>query len=70
MLDQTRRALRVMWFVGGALLSIVVIKLFLVDLTGIGTIARIISFVGVGVLMLVIGYFSRLPPRHAREATI
>lgn len=66
----TRRALRVMWFVGGALLSIVVIKLFLVDLTGIGTIARIISFVGVGVLMLVIGYFSPLPPRHAREATI
>jgi uncharacterized membrane protein len=63
----TRRVLRVMWFVGAALLAIVVIKLFLVDLTGIGTVARIISFVGVGVLMLVIGYFSPLPPRHTKE---
>ena len=64
----TRRALRVMWFVGAALLGVVVFKLFLVDLTGIGTVARIISFVGVGLLMLVIGYFSPLPPRQAREA--
>ncbi|MEK7412149.1 MAG: DUF2339 domain-containing protein [Planctomycetota bacterium] len=63
----TRRVLRVMWFVGATLLAIVVIKLFLVDLTGIGTVARIISFVGVGVLMLVIGYFSPLPPRHTKE---
>ncbi|MHB1141823.1 MAG: DUF2339 domain-containing protein [Sulfuricaulis sp.] len=63
----TRRAMRVMWFVGAALLGIVVIKLFLVDLTGIGTVARIISFVGVGILMLVIGYFSPLPPRQIRE---
>lgn len=67
MVFATRRALRVMWFVGAALLGIVVIKLFLVDLTGIGTVARIISFVGVGILMLVIGYFSPLPPRQTRE---
>jgi uncharacterized membrane protein len=67
MVFATRRAMRVMWFVGAALLGIVVIKLFLVDLTGIGTVARIISFVGVGILMLVIGYFSPLPPRQTRE---
>jgi uncharacterized membrane protein len=36
--------------------------LFLVDLSHIGTIERIVSFVGVGLLMLVIGYFSPLPP--------
>jgi uncharacterized membrane protein len=36
--------------------------LFLVDLSRVGTIERIVSFVGVGVLMLVIGYFSPLPP--------
>lgn len=65
----TRRALRLMWFVGAALLGIVVMKLFLVDLTGIGTIERIISFVGVGLLMLVIGYFSPIPPRQAKETT-
>ncbi len=67
MVFATRRTLRLMWFVGAALLGIVVLKLFLVDLTGIGTVARIISFVGVGLLMLVIGYFSPLPPRQTRE---
>lgn len=63
MVMATRRALRVVWFVGAGLLAVVVIKLFIVDLSGIGTLARIVSFVSVGMLMLVIGYFSPLPPR-------
>ena len=63
----TRRALRLLWMAGAALLGVVVLKLFLVDLTGIGTIARIVSFVGVGVLMLIIGYLSPLPPRLQKE---
>jgi uncharacterized membrane protein len=46
---------------------VVVLKLFLVDLSSIGSIERIVSFVGVGLLMLVIGYFSPLPP-VAQEA--
>jgi uncharacterized membrane protein len=54
------------WLAGAALLAIVVAKLFLVDLSRIGSIERIISFVGVGLLMLVVGYFSPLPP--AKEA--
>jgi uncharacterized membrane protein len=33
-----------------------------VDLSRIGSIERIVSFVGVGLLMLVLGYFSPLPP--------
>lgn len=60
------RGARIIWFVGAGLLGIVVAKLFLVDLTGIGTVARIISFLGVGALMLVVGYLSPLPPRRAR----
>ena len=32
-----------------------------VDLSRIGSIERIVSFVGVGLLMLVLGYFSPLP---------
>jgi uncharacterized membrane protein len=32
-----------------------VLKLFIVDLSGTGTIARIVSFLVVGVLMLLIG---------------
>jgi uncharacterized membrane protein len=33
-----------------------------VDLSSVGTIERIVSFIGVGLLMLVLGYFSPLPP--------
>ncbi len=64
-----RRALRLPWMVGAALLAAVVLKLLLVDLSGTGTVTRIVSFIGVGVLMLVIGYVAPLPAdgeRHAR----
>jgi uncharacterized membrane protein len=37
-------------------------KLFLVDLSRIGSIERIVSFVGVGLLMLIVGYLSPIPP--------
>ncbi|MHB8813828.1 MAG: DUF2339 domain-containing protein [Steroidobacteraceae bacterium] len=62
MLSATRFRARLMWLTGATLLVIVVVKLFLVDLASIGGIERIVSFVGVGLLMLVIGYFSPLPP--------
>jgi uncharacterized membrane protein len=62
MLIATRSARRIVWLAGAALLALVVIKLFLVDLSRIGSIERIVSFVGVGLLMLVLGYFSPLPP--------
>ncbi|MGA2188096.1 MAG: DUF2339 domain-containing protein [Steroidobacteraceae bacterium] len=62
MLFAARRHLRATWLVGASLLGVVVAKLFLVDLSRIGSIERIVSFVGVGVLMLVVGYFSPLPP--------
>ena len=58
---------RLVWFCGCVTLALVVAKLFLVDLSGSGTIARIVSFLAVGGLMLVIGYFSPLPPRPATE---
>jgi uncharacterized membrane protein len=48
-------------------LALVVAKLFLIDLAGTGTIARIISFVAVGLLMLLIGYWSPLPPRQRED---
>jgi uncharacterized membrane protein len=65
-----RRGLRVLWMVGAALLAAVVFKLLLVDLSGSGTVTRIVSFIGVGLLMLVIAYVAPLPanesPREAR----
>ena len=54
---------RTAWFAGAGLLGMVVAKLFLVDLDDIGTDARIVSFVCVGLLMLLMGYMSPLPPR-------
>ncbi len=59
----TRKGNRQLWGVGATLLAMVVLKLFVVDLSGTGTIARIVSFLVVGVLMLIIGYFSPLPPK-------
>ncbi|MBS0419018.1 MAG: DUF2339 domain-containing protein [Proteobacteria bacterium] len=62
MLVATRKSARVVWLTAAGLLGVVIAKLFLVDLSHVGTVERIVSFVGVGVLMLVIGYFSPLPP--------
>jgi uncharacterized membrane protein len=62
----TRRSVRALWFAGAALMTVVVAKLFLVDLSNIGGVERIVSFIGVGVLMLVIGYFAPVPPKAAR----
>ena len=64
----TRLARRSLWIVGAALLALVVAKLFFVDLAGSGTIARIVSFIAVGVLMLLIGYFSPMPPKQEEAA--
>ena len=41
-----------------------VAKLFFVELSNRGGLARIVSFIGVGVLLLVVGYFAPLPPKR------
>jgi uncharacterized membrane protein len=62
------RATRGLWLAGAGLLAAVVVKLFFVDLSGQGTIERIVSFVGVGVLILVIGYLAPVPPAAGTPA--
>ena len=62
MLLARARMERKLWFAGSALLAVVVGKLFLVDLASSGTVARIVSFLGVGALLLVIGYVAPVPP--------
>lgn len=63
-----RRAQRGPWMVGAALLGLVVAKLLIVDLSGSGTVTRIVSFIGAGVLMLLIGYVAPLPAKEASDA--
>ncbi|MEN9354824.1 MAG: hypothetical protein RL318_2149 [Fibrobacterota bacterium] len=62
MLVAARRKARMLWVGGAVILAVAVFKLFLVDLSGHGTVARIVSFLGMGALMVAIGYFSPLPP--------
>jgi uncharacterized membrane protein len=63
----TRLRLRVVWLCGAGLLAVVVIKLFLIDLANTGTLARVISFIAVGMLLLLVGYVSPAPPRTTSE---
>ncbi|OAJ60140.1 DUF2339 domain-containing protein [Paraburkholderia ginsengiterrae] len=63
MIWATRRESRVVWFIGGALLTATVVKLFLFDLSHVTGIERIVSFIGIGSMLLLIGYFSPLPPK-------
>ncbi|MRR05910.1 MAG: DUF2339 domain-containing protein [Deltaproteobacteria bacterium] len=67
MVYATRKGIRTNWLTGAGLLALVVIKLLTVDLSGTGTVARIVSFVGVGILLLIIGYFSPAPPHKPEE---
>lgn len=73
MLYARQRRQRVPWMAGATLMGVVVAKLFLIDLSQLSGIERIVSFLGVGVLMLLMGYFVPLPPKvgdnAAREQT-
>ncbi len=64
----SRRRTRSAWFAGVSVLGLTLVKLFLVDLAGAGTVARIVSFIGVGLLILVIAFVAPAPPRREVEA--
>jgi uncharacterized membrane protein len=68
MIVGARGARRGVWLVGAALMAIVVAKLFLVDLGNTDTLDRVVSFLGVGVLLLIVGYFAPVPPRAPAAA--
>lgn len=67
MLLAYKRLLRLMWGAGATLLVAVVLKLVLVDLSYVGRWERVVSYIAVGALMLVIGYFAPLPPRSREK---
>ena len=65
MLFASRRLIRPVWITGAALVGVVLVKMFFVDLGASGTVERIISFLVVGSLLVATGYFSPIPPRQA-----
>lgn len=60
----SRHWLRALWFMGIGLLGIVVLKLVAVDLSQTEAIWRVVSFIGAGSLILLIGYLAPLPPEQ------
>jgi uncharacterized membrane protein len=67
MLASTRKGVRALWMVGAALLALVVVKLFALDLAALSGLPRVVAFLGVGALLLVIGYVAPLPPPDDRS---
>ncbi|MDR6886195.1 MULTISPECIES: DUF2339 domain-containing protein [Variovorax] len=57
------RGVRTLWVGGAALLGVVVLKLFFVELADRGGLFRIVSFIAVGALLLLVGYFAPVPPK-------
>lgn len=57
----SRKQLRSVWVLGGSILVIVSLKLVLFDLSHIGTLTRVISFLAAGAVMLIIAYIAPMP---------
>ena len=55
------RERREVWIGGALVMAVVIVKLFLVELGNAGTVGRVVSFLGVGLLLLVVGYFAPVP---------
>lgn len=65
MIHSSRRLHRPEWFLGLGLLAITGAKLFFIDLTGLGTLGRALSFIGVSLFVLATSYFAPMPPSVA-----
>ena len=48
-------------------MGIVVVKLFLIELSNSDGIARIVSFIIVGLLLLLVGWFAPVPPKAEND---
>ncbi len=65
-----RYSLRKIWFCGQLMQIIVIIKLIFVDIREIDGLLRAFAFIGVALLMLLIGYFAPLPPKQNDESVV
>lgn len=67
MLGASLKHIRAAWFVGAGLLGVTIVKLFVFDLSRLEGVTRIAAFIGIGLLLLLIGYISPLPPRLSQD---
>lgn len=57
----SKKQIRAVWILGASILSIVIFKLVILDLSHIGTLSRVISFLAAGLVMLIIAYIAPIP---------
>jgi len=69
MIVANRQKIRQLWILGAALMAISVLKLFVVDTAGSGSLARILAFFGVSGGLLLAGYFVPRPPARSEVST-
>ena len=67
MLLAHKKVQRQLWLAGAGLMALTVSKIFLLDLAQRGSIERIVSFIGAGLILLVMGYFAPLPPAELKQ---
>ena len=67
MVAGVRMARRAVWVAGASWMAVVVVKLFLVDLSSLTALGRVVSFIVVGVLLLIVGYLAPVPPTAPAE---
>lgn len=63
----SKRRSRPLWTAGAVLMGLVLGKLALVDRSYIGDLPGIVSFLAVGVLLVLVGWFAPSPPRRESE---
>jgi uncharacterized membrane protein len=61
----SKRGSRASWLAGAVLMGVVLAKLILIDRQYTGNVSGIVSFIAVGLLLTVVGYFAPSPPRGA-----
>lgn len=61
-----RAADRRIWIAGASWMGVVVVKLFFVDLANLAALPKAASFIGVGILLLIVGYLAPVPPSQSR----
>ncbi|OVE81604.1 hypothetical protein BVY03_03110 [bacterium K02(2017)] len=67
MIYATRKSWRVIWISGAVLLGIVVLKLIFIDYANRGNLEPTISTIVIGLLFVITGYFSPIPPVKKKE---